>query len=260
MAPQQGEERPPVSGVVICFNEEDAIARCLESLRFCDEIVVVDSGSTDRTREIARRFTDRLIEQPFLGNLQQKNYALEQEKHEWIVSLDADEALDGQLQAAIQRAVAQDDKAVSGYMLDRVAYFLGTWHDKGEWHPDWQLRVFRRSGARWAGRNPHGRVQVEGRVERLAGRLQHWTYDDLSEHIRTVDRFSTELAHSMRDEGIRFRVVDLLAQPLGRFLKGYLLGQGFRRGLPGFLVSVSTSFYVFMKYAKLWELEKRRRR
>jgi len=129
------------------------------------------------------------------------------------------------------------------------------WHDRGEWYPDWQLRAFRRSRGHWAGMDPHDRVELDGRVERLPGRLLHWNYRSLSEHIQTTDRFSTRMARSMRDAGVRFRLADLLLRPLARFFKGYVLRQGFRKGLPGFIVSAATAYYVFMKYAKLWELD-----
>lgn len=248
---------PAISGVVICCNEEPDIARCLESLAFCDEIVVVDSGSTDRTREIARRYTDRVIDQPFLGYVKQKNFALDQAKHDWVVCLDADEALSDELAARIPDAVAAAGD-VGGFVLDRLTWFLGVWHDAGEWYPDPQLRVFRRSRGRWTGRDPHDRVELDGEARPLPGRLLHYNYRDLSDHIDTIDRFSARQARAMFDEGVRFRLRDLLARPAFRFFKGYALRGGFRKGLPGFLVSVSTAYYVFMKYAKLWELERGR--
>lgn len=249
-------ERPRISGVVICFNEEDRIARCLESLSFCDELVVVDSNSTDRTPEIAARYTDRLISQPFLGYAKQKNFALEQATGDWVVCLDADEALSEALAAEIQDAVAGEHQAFAGFVLDRLTYFLGVWHDRGEWYPDYQLRVFRRSLGRWAGRDPHGHVELEGPTRRIQGRLLHFNYRNLSDHVQTIDRFSRRQAQAMHEEGVRFRLIDLLFRPFYRFLKGYLLKQGFRKGLPGFLVSISGAYAVFMKYAKLWEIQR----
>jgi glycosyltransferase involved in cell wall biosynthesis len=251
--------RPPVSGIVICRNEERGIARCLESLAWCDETVVVDSLSTDGTQEIARAYTDRVIEQPFLGYVKQKNFALDQARHDWVVCLDADEALSAELVQEIPRAIAGAEDAVSGFVLDRVTFFLGVWHDRGEWYPDPQLRVFRRSRGRWGGRDPHDRVELEGATRPLGGRLLHWNYRDLSDHVQQIDRFSTLLAREMHQAGQRFRLRDLLLRPFGRFLKGYVLHQGFRRGMPGFMVSVSTAYYVFMKYAKLWEIERQER-
>jgi len=256
-APSQA---PAISGVVICYNEEDRIARCLESLSFCDEIVVVDSNSTDATREIVARYTDRLISQPFLGYAKQKNFALEQASNDWVVCLDADEAVSDELSAEIQeviRGLGSEDEGPAGFVLDRLTWFLGVWHDHGEWYPDDQLRVFRRSLGRWAGRDPHGHVDLEGSTRRLRGRLLHFNYRNLSDQVQTVDRFSQRQAQAMRDEGVRFRLIDLLFRPFYRFVKGYVLKQGFRKGLPGFLVSISGAYAVFMKYAKLWEIQRR---
>ena len=252
--------RPTVSGVVICFDEEDGIARCLESIAFCDELVVVDSNSTDRTREICARFTPNVIVQDFLGYVKQKNFALERATGDWVVCLDADEALSPALQQEIRTRISDAPDAVSGFVLDRVTYFLGVWHEAGEWSPDSQLRVFRRDRGFWTGRDPHDRIELRGETRALEGKLLHWNYRDLSDHIATIDRFSAKQAQGMRDEGIRFRTRDLLIRPLYRFIKGYLLRGGFRMGLPGFLVSISTAYYVFMKYAKLWELESLDRR
>ncbi len=254
------DENPRTSGVVICFNEEETIERCLESLSWCDEIVVVDSHSTDRTREIAARHAERVVQQDFLGYVKQKNFALDLARGEWAICLDADEALSPELQGEIRGAIEAGGSGADGFALDRCTRFLGVWHDRGDWYPDWQLRVFRRSRGRWTGRDPHDRVQVDGTVRRLRGRLFHWNYRDLSEHIQTIDGFTAHLAREMRDEGLRFRLRDLLVRPAYRFFRGYVLRQGFRKGLPGLLVAVSTSYYVFMKYAKLWELEQRQRK
>ena len=250
----------PVSGLVICLNEADRIERCLESMSFCDEIVVVDSGSTDGTLEIARRYTDRVIEQrPFLGYSGQKNLAMSHAKHAWVLCLDADEALAPEAVAAARAALEQDDPAVAGYAFERVAFYLGVWHTHGEWSNDWQLRLFRRTHGRFGGVEPHDHVELDGAVVRLPGWLRHWTYRSLSEHIQTTDRFSARMARSYHENGIRFRLADLLFRPLHRFFKGYVLKQGFRKGLPGFIVSAATAYYVFMKYAKLWELERTQR-
>jgi glycosyltransferase involved in cell wall biosynthesis len=251
-------ERPSLSGVVICFNEEDRIERCLQSLSFCDEIVVVDSGSTDRTREIAARYATRLIEQDFLGYVKQKNFAIESASGEWIVSLDADEAISPDLQREIVQAVSEAPADMAGFVLDRITYFLGVWHDAGEWYPDRQLRVFRRGKGRFVGRDPHDRVEVDGASRTLRAKIWHWNYRNLSEHIATLDRFSTRQAQGMAEEGVRFRLVDLLARPLIRFVRGYVFRDGFTKGLPGLMVSISTAYYVFMKYAKLWEIERER--
>ena len=240
--------RTPITGIVICLNEADRIGRCLESLAFCDEIGVDDSGSTAGTREVARRYTPTVIEQPFLGYVKQKNFALDHAKNDWVICIDADEALSPELAANVVGALARNDGVIAGYALDRVTHYLGVWHDRGEWYPDWQLRVFRRSRGRFGGLDPHDRVELDGPVERL------------SDHIQTMDRFSARMARSLADSGVRFRLRDLVLRPPARFLKSYFLQQGFRRGLPGFIVSIAGAYYVFMKYAKLWELERREAR
>jgi glycosyltransferase involved in cell wall biosynthesis len=249
----------PVSGVVICFNEEPQIARCLESLSFCDEIVVVDSHSTDATREIAARFTDRVILREFGGYLDQKRFAIEQAKHDWIVSLDADEAFDGTAQASIRKVLAAGEPEHAGYVLKRLTYHLGVWHERGDYYPDRKLRFFRKSRFSMVGREPHEAIVVDGSSAELEGSILLWSYDDLADQIEQINNFSRRSAQAMLDEGVRFRLSDLLLRPLTRFLKGYVLKRGFLLGLPGFMVSVSSSYYVFMKYAKLWELEKSRR-
>jgi hypothetical protein len=172
------------------------------------------------------------------------------------VCLDADEALSPELQRQIPAAIASVPADVSGFVLDRMTYFLGVWHDAGEWYPDLQLRVFRRAKGRWIGRDPHDRVELEGSARPLTGRLEHWNYCDLADHLSTIDRFSARQAQGMAHEGLRFRWIDLVFRPWIRFVRGYFLRRGFTKGLPGFIVSVSTAYYVFMKYAKLWELER----
>jgi hypothetical protein len=177
-----------------------------------------------------------------------------------VVSLDAAAARPPARAPETRRARAANDGGVAGYELDRVTHYLGVWHDAGDWYPDWQLRVFPRSRARWVGRDPHDRIEIDGPTRRLRGRLEHRNYRDLSDQIQTIDRFTRHQARAMFDEGVRFRLLDLLFRPAYRFFKGYVLRRGFSKGLPGFLICVSSAYYVFMKYAKLWELERAERR
>lgn len=249
------ERSRPISGVVICLDEADRIERCLTSLAFCDELLVLDSGSRDATVEKARALGARVVEQPFLGYVNQKNRALELATHDWVVCLDADEALSDELRAAIESTLAGSPDR-DGYRARRLTHYLGVWHDRGDWYPDAQLRVFRRSRARWVGRDPHDRVELEGAAGELPGHILHWNYRSFSEQIRTIDRYSDYQARELHQAGQRFRLRDLLLRPPARFLRGYLLRGGFRLGLPGLVVAVSTAYYVFAKYAKLWELER----
>ena len=143
---------------------------------------------------------------------------------------------------------------------DRVTFHLGRWIRHGDFHPDWTLRVFRRCDARLIGRNPHGRVEVNGPVQRLRGELEHYSYRDLADQVERIQRFSAEAAHALHQSGRRTRWHDLVLRPPARFLRAYLLKRGFLDGVPGLVIAVATAFHVFLKYAKLWELERAARR
>ena len=174
-----------------------------------------------------------------------------------MLIVDPDEVVTPQLSAALQSALADESPEVAGYELERVTRHLGRWLRHGDFHPDWKLRLFLRSRASWVGRNPHGRVVVEGRVERLRGVLQHYSFGDLSEQVDRIQSFSSQAAEAMHVEGRRARLHHLLFRPVARFLRGYLLRGGFLDGLPGFIIAASNAYYVLLKYAKLWERQRR---
>jgi len=248
----------PLSVCVIACDEEDRIEACLRSVAWADErVVVVDAKSRDDTLERARRHATHVSVRPYDGNVEQKNAALCQAKHAWVLALDADEAVSGPLARAIRAAVADDGGGSAGFELNRVTHHLGRWIRHGDFFPDWQLRLFRREGARWEGVNPHGRVRVAGRVGRLDGDLEHYSYRDLADQVQRVQDFSRIQARALFDSGRRVRASDLLLRPPARFLRGYLLKQGFRDGVPGLVIAAASAFHVFLKYAKLWELEHR---
>jgi hypothetical protein len=198
-----------------------------------------------------------VVRHPYAGNVEQKNFALGLAKHEWVLALDADEALSGELADSIRAFLAgADDPGVAGAELDRLTFHLGRWIRHGDFHPDWQLRLFRRSRGRWEGRNPHGRVRVDGAVRRLSGVLEHRSYADLSDQLARVEDFSSIEARALREAGRHTRLRDLVLRPPARFLRGYLLKRGYRDGVPGFAIAAVGAFHVFLKYAKLWELER----
>lgn len=244
----------PVSVCIIACNEERNLRRCLSSVAFAAEvIVVVDSRSSDATEAIARELGARTRLHPYEGNVEQKNLALAEAKHDWVLALDADEAPDAALAGAIEAVVAADGPA-DGYELNRLTWHLGRWIRHGEFHPDWQLRLFRRSRGRWAGVNPHGRVELRGQTARLSGDLHHYSYRDLADQVARIQDFSRVQAATMHAAGRRAGVLDLALRPPLRFLRAYLLKQGFRDGMPGLVIAAATAFHVFLKYAKLWEL------
>ena len=253
----------PVTATVITFNESANITAALESLSWADEIVVVDSESTDDTVAIARRFTDRVIVRAWPGYVEQKNFAAAQASHDWIFSLDADErvtpALAGELTALIARglpavASAEVGPAVAGYRLPRVTFHLGRWIRSTDWYPDYQLRLYDRRRGRWHGRYVHESVTVEGQVGVLQQELQHYAYRDLAHHFQTMDRYTTLAAKQMFAEGRRAGWSDLVMHPPAAFVRNYLLRGGFRDGIPGLIVSAMNARYVGLKFAKLWEL------
>jgi glycosyltransferase involved in cell wall biosynthesis len=243
-----------LSAVVVCGNEEANIAACLESVAWCDEIVVVDSLSTDRTVEIARRYTERVLSREWAGYVAQKQFALEQATGEWVLALDADERCTPELRAAIESTLpAADAEGVAGYEVRRHVFYLGRWIDHGGWYPDWKLRVVRRDRARWGGVDPHDRLEVGGPVRRLDADLVHLTYRDFAHQLRTVDRFSEVVAEEWRKEGRRFSLGDALFHPPAKFLECYVWKRGFRDGWPGFVIAATSAFYVFARQVKLWE-------
>jgi len=254
-----GDARPKISACVITFNEEGNVRRCLESLRWCDEIVVVDSFSTDRTVEICREFTDHVFQHAWLGYVGQRNYVRDLATHPWLLYIDADEEVSGGLRAEIQARFERGVGDVAGFEFPRMVYYNGRWITHGEWYPDLKLRLFRKDLGRTEGEEPHDRVVVRGPVVRLRNPIWHYTYDDLEDHLNTMNRFSSITARRRFVEGSRFRLRDLLLHPPFRFLKAYFIRGGFRDGVHGFLIAFISAFGSAMKYAKLWELHRRER-
>ena len=243
---------PSVSALVICRDEERHIAECLESVAWCDEIVVVDSGSSDRTLEIARKRATRVLQRDWTGIADQKNFALAQASGDWVLNLDADERCTPALRDAALAAI-RSDPPQAGFEVRRHALYLGRWIDHGGWYPDWKLRVFRRGRARFSSHGPHDRVAADGPVGRLDAEILHLTYGDFAEHLRTVQRFSDEVAGEWAAAGRRFSLARALAHPPVKFFECWLWKQGFRDGWPGFVIAATSAFYVFAKHVKLQE-------
>ena len=245
-----------LSVLVITLNEEKRLPACLSSVRFADEIVVVDSGSSDRTLEIARGFTRKVFHQDWLGMNGQKAFALTQTTGDWILNLDADEAASPELQAEVKDIVSRPAVQEAGFLIPRLTFYQGRPIRHGGWYPDRKLRLFRRAAGRWAGEDPHDQVAVEGPLGLLRGELLHYTYEDLAHQVSALSQYAEAAAQVKRKAGERFRVERLLFNPPGAFLRAYLLKQGFRDGLPGLLIAGMNGFYTFLKYARLWELER----
>jgi glycosyltransferase involved in cell wall biosynthesis len=243
----------PISATVITYNEEKNIEEALQSLSWAGEIVVVDSGSTDATLEICRRFTDRVFHREWTGYVDQKNFAVAQARHDWIFSLDADERPGPELRAEI-RELALKGLRSPGYYIPRVVFFMERWLRHGDWYPDYQLRLFDRNCGRWDGGRVHESVKTSGKPEYLHGEIQHFTYRSLSEYLVRLDTYSSLAAHDYQQRGRSATLSRLLGNPLAAFVKGYFIKRGFLDGTPGFAAAVMGAVSVFFKYAKLYEL------
>jgi len=241
-----------ISAVVICGNEEANIGDCLESVKWCDEIVVVDSMSADRTPEIARRYTKKVIQRPWPGYVAQKNFALEQATGDWVLSLDADERCTPGLKAGLERALASAD-GIDGFRVKRHVKYLGRWINHGGWYPDWKLRIVRRGRAKWTGVDPHDKLEANGLTRDLDADLEHYTYRDFSHQLKTIDRFSDVVVGEWIKEGRTPSLFKLLFHPPVKFLECYVWKLGFLDGWPGFVIAKASAFYVFIKQVKLRE-------
>ena len=245
-----------VSAVVVCFNEERNIERCLRSLLWADEIVVVDSYSTDNTISICKRYTDRIYQRKWPGINKQKEYAVSLTKNKWVFVLDADEVVSDELSKEIGERLESDNGRYDGYMIRRHTYYLGKWINHGGWYPDYKLRLFKKEKGYFGGEDPHDKIIVNGNVSRLEGEIYHFTYQDISHHLRTINRFSDVVSQNMCKKGERFILLKMLIKPITKFFETYVYKLGFLDGIPGLIIAVLSSYYVFLKYAKLWELKR----
>jgi len=246
---------PRLSVTVITRNEAADLADALSSVAWADEIVVVDSRSTDDTVAIAGRFTSRVVVRDWPGYIAQKNYAASLAAHDWILSLDADERVTPELAAEIQSRLAAAPQE-TGFRIPRVTRHLGRWIRSTDWYPDYQLRLYDRRSAEWTGRYVHEAVTVRGAVGELRGELQHYAYRDIADHLETIDRYTTLAARQMHEAGRRAGISDLTVHPPLAFLRNYIARGGFRDGSTGFVISSMNAYYVFLKFAKLWELQR----
>ncbi len=238
-----------ITATIITLNEERNIARAIESLRCSDEILILDSGSVDRTVELAGKLGARVIEAGWRGFAGQKNWAAEQASHDWILSLDADEALSESLEAEIWN-VKKNGPQYDGYTMPRLARYLGRWILHSGWYPDRKIRLYDRRKGKWVGDFVHESVQVDGRVGHLESNLLHFTCDSLSEHLRTLDHYTTLAAQELAARRLKVPLSKVILDPAWTFVKTYFLQRGFLDGLEGLTIAYMAAFYVFLKYSK----------
>jgi len=244
----------PLSAVLIAQDEEKTIGDALASVAFCDDIVLVDSGSRDRTRAIAEAAGARVVvNAPWPGFVAQRDFATRAARHDWVLPLDADERVSAALREEIEGRRRRGFDA-AGYRIPRVAWYLGRWIRATDWYPDWQVRLFDRTRGGWKGDLVHESVVVRGPLGRLRGELEHHPYADISDHLCKIDSYTTLWARQAHAAGRRSNVVDMAAGASWTFFRNYVLKRGFLLGSSGFIVSVLNTHYTFAKLAKLREL------
>ena len=248
---------PKLSVTVVAKNEATDLGAALASVAWADEIVVVDSHSTDDTVAIARQHTARVVVHDWLGHIEQKNYAASLASHDWILSLDADERVTAPLADEILATLAAEPPH-GAFRIPRVTWHLGRWVRSTDWYPDFQNRLYDRRRARWTGRYVHESLTADGSSGQLHGEIQHYAYRDIADHLETIDRYTTLAARQMHEDGRRAGLLPLAGHPPLAFLRNYLARGGIRDGVPGFIISAMNAYYVFLKFAKLWELRRTR--
>ena len=240
-----------ISACIISFNEEGKIEDCLKSLQdVADEIIVVDSLSTDRTREIAAKYTDKIFEQEFLGHVEQKNLAVSKASHDWIISLDCDERLTPELISSIQNVKDNLDQA-DAYRMARKTFYIYRWLNHC-WYPDFKVRLFNKNTAKWGGINPHDRVELQGnKIITLSGDIQHYSFNSISEHIRTIDNFTEIGAKEIISRNKPVSIISPWTHGIWTFLRLYFFKGGILDGYAGLVVSVLSGMHAFVKYNKV---------
>ena len=249
----------PLSACIIAFNEVDRIADCIGSLWFCDEIFVVDSGSTDGTRELAASLGGRVVEREWPGHVAQKEFTIRGARHDWVLCVDADERISPELAQEIialkAAGFSAQDQSPAGWNMPRLTWWMGEPIRHGTWYPDRQLRLFDRRRGHWGGNDPHDKVILDGKTGdergRLRGDLFHHSYRDLDDHLVTIQKFTAISAAGLFDRGRRPKFGDLWLRPGWRFVRFYFLKGGFRLGWRGLSLAFLAAHYVRLKYMRL---------
>jgi glycosyltransferase involved in cell wall biosynthesis len=242
-----------IAAVIITKNEEANIERCLQSLAFCDEIIVVDSYSTDRTVETCKKYCAKVSSRAWTGYVDQKNYANSLASQDWILSIDADEQVSAELRQEIQELL-RAHPAQAAYSVPRKTIHSGQWIRHGGWYPNRLVRVFKRNEGSWRGGAVHEFWHTTGLVGELKGDLVHYSFENLSDQVERNNLYSTLGAQALVQQKCKFSTVRLIVKPISKFVETYILKLGFLDGYRGFFISVSAAYSVFLKWAKLWEL------
>lgn len=244
-----------LSAVIIAYNEEDKIGMCLDSLSsVADEIIVVDSLSTDKTVEICESKGAIVIQQEFLGYIEQKNFALQKANYDYVLSLDADEVLSEELKNSI--LTIKNNPNHKAYKFNRLTNFCGKWIHHGGWYPDTKLRLWEKELGNWAGTNPHDKVVIRDdvKIKQLEGDLLHYSIDSIDQHIEQIQKFTTIAAESMHAKGMKSSISKILFNSFFKFIRDYIFRLGFLDGFYGYVVAKNSAYAKYLKYLKLFQL------
>ncbi|MBX3243035.1 MAG: glycosyltransferase family 2 protein [Acidobacteria bacterium] len=244
-----------ISACIIVFNEESNIADVCETVAWADEIIIVDSDSTDRTAEIARQYTDKVFNREFKGFKDKHEYADSLASGDWLFWIDADERVTDELKRSIEKLrETPESELPSGFKIARSTKYLGRWIRYSGWYPDYQMRLYRKERSYWDGVAPHQTARVDGSVETLGGELLHYTKQNLAEHHRVTEMYASLAAEHLKEKGKTTGIFHLFVSTIAAFFRSYIVKQGFRDGIQGMIIAIFTAYGVFLKYAKLWEL------
>jgi glycosyltransferase involved in cell wall biosynthesis len=244
----------PISLVVITKNAEEHIARCLKSVPFASDVVVLDSGSTDRTVQVAKEMGARVFSEEWRGFGPQKRRATELAKTDWVLNLDADEALSEESQNELRVVLSQTPQH-EAFAFPRLSFHMGRWIRHGGWYPDWQTRLYNRTTANWTSDTIHEKVQARY-IQKLKAPLLHWVFKDLTDQVNTNNRYSGLGTDQLERTGCLFSLFHLVTKPWVKFFETYFWKRGFLDGVPGFVIAVGAAYSVFLKWSKLWERQK----
>ncbi len=251
----------PISVCIITLNEEDNIRRCLSSLDFADEIIIVDSGSTDNTTVIAREFSKtQIYYRKFDTYINQKNYCKNLAKNEWVLALDADEEISNDLRKEILTLTINSVENLSGFFIPRLSFYMGKWIRHGGWYPNYQMRFFRKECGEFSGLLVHETVSIEGKTSHFKNPLSHYSYRNISDHLKFIDRYSELCAVEKFNKGKKSGLSLAIAEAIWKFISMYIVRFGFLDGKVGLIIAILGSYYNFLKYIKLYEMNRKKKR
>lgn len=249
--------REKLTALIPTFNEEDNIRDCLESVKWADEILIVDSYSNDKTLEIARSYTDRIIQHEYINSATQKNWAIPQARHEWVLIVDSDERVTEELKNEIEKALSKDSDDINGYYIPRKNFFLGKEIKHGGWEfqHDLNLRLFKRDFGRYENKEVHADIIIKGRKGKIGSPFLHYSYKTIAPYLKKLERYTNWAALDVAKKGKRIGWQQFVFRPTGTFIKMFVLKLGFLDGIHGLILALFSSYYVYIKYVKAWEIQ-----